>query len=74
MATRNEIWQRVIDRSESEPCDGICADGSYSANLHERQRMFRKGVRVGGLAAMNVAAPKTDRGNHADVEKYDGIN
>lgn len=60
MTTRTEIWERVTERADSEPCDGICADGSYSEDLHERQRIFCDGIRVGGLAAMNVAAPKNE--------------
>ncbi len=51
---QRRIFDRVGERIEAEPQDGIGAEGVYSEHVHATQRAYVDGLRAGRLAAINA--------------------
>jgi hypothetical protein len=52
---RRRIFERIEERVEAEISDGLNAYGEFSPEIKAKQEAFLRGIRVGGLAAANVA-------------------
>jgi len=51
---RQAIFDRIGDRIEDAPRDGINAEGDYSENVAAEQRAFIAGMRSARLAAIKM--------------------
>jgi hypothetical protein len=50
------IFDRIEERIDAEPRDGISAEGFYSEHVHAAQQAFVQGLRSARLAAINALA------------------
>ena len=46
------IWDRIEDRIDAAPSDGVNWEGDYSSHLRDSQRSYIEGMRSGRLAAL----------------------
>jgi hypothetical protein len=51
---KNAIFERIGDRIDDTPCDGLTADGGYSEELQLEQIAYTHGMRSARLAAITL--------------------
>lgn len=51
------IFDRIEERIDAVPKDGIGAEGVYSEHVHSSQRAYVNGLCAGRLAAIKAIAP-----------------
>lgn len=56
-AEQRAIFDRIEERIDAAPKDGIGAEGVYSEHVHSSQRAYLDGLRAGRLAAINSIKP-----------------
>jgi hypothetical protein len=53
-ADQRAIWDRVEERIDAAPKDGLNTDGNYSDIIYWSQHGYINGLRAGRLAAINA--------------------